>query len=297
MGEDRESVRRDLMKWRHRLDCIAAGYAGFKRPLMSVVLLACDFHDPDLQKLVIKSFQSIQRTAPHDAELIVVANAPSAGLTAFLNETQITDDRLVVVSSTQNLGVAAKNFGYNLAQGEFIFSIDSDVIMHEEGWAEKCIYHLKANPEVALVGPCGGRLHLESWSPTKWGCGGSMKGSYFGYENTNFFGDTTVTGVNGTALDVIPSMFWCFRRDVLDQVGYLDWRFGPFVGSDSDFCFKLKVHGWQIELVRVPIIHENQGSMSHKHMLLELEEIRLDHIAQLYYKWYPHREAVCEMAK
>jgi GT2 family glycosyltransferase len=240
---------------------------------------------------------SVCATAPKDSEIILVSNEPSAQLAASLKDVGQKDPRVVVISVSQNLGVVAKNVGYIAAQGEYILSIDGDVIPNP-GWVEKLVSFMDLHPEVGLVGPCGGTLLVNKWGPNDWPVGAFDDAplSYHGYEDTVFFGDQTVSGVDGKLLDVIPSMVWCFRRSLLAKIGYLDWRFGPFVGSDSDFCFRIKLLGMKVAICRTPVSHLKSGGSSHS-LFSDLEELRVDHVAELRRRWYPHAHVLCELYK
>lgn len=278
------------------LRCIRAGWGG-EPPRVSVVVLVSDFDDPRLWNTSSVCIRKIRETVPADSEIIIVANAPSDRLRKTIRGVENEDPRVVSIVMNQNLGVVAKNLGYNVAQGEYILSVDGDVHV-ERGWVEKFLEAMMAHPDWGLVGPCGGRLRLDIWKQDNWPVGRfkDEPRSDFGYEDAEYFGEETTSGVDGTILDVIPSMCWCFRRDILQEVGYLDWRFGPFVGSDADFCFRLKKIGWRVALIRVPVHHVDGGGSTHG-FLLDLQELKANHLKALYDKWFVHQGCVCEYGR
>lgn len=279
-----------------KLACIRKGL-GVGGPKVSIVILVCDLGSPKLVETSSICINKIRETAPEKAEIIIVANAPSPQLRRTIEIIEEKDSRVISISTNQNLGVIAKNFGYNLAQGEFIISIDGDVHV-DSGWSEKLVRAINKDPKIGLVGPCGGKLRLDKWELGGWPCGEFADGgprSFFGYEDYDYFGKQTASGKDGTLLDVIPSMCWCFRRKILEQVGYLDWRFGPFVGSDADFCLRLKKAGWKISMVRVPIHHVGGGGSSH-HSFQGLDNLKKDHVRELFRRW-SHYPALYELEK
>lgn len=279
-----------------RLHCIRQGF-GAQRPKVSIVALLCDFDDEANRETNVEVLDRIRSTAPGDCEIIVVANDPSTLLQEAIATAEAEDERILSVRLSQNVGVVAKNLGYNLAQGEIILSVDGDVFV-EDGWVEKAVAMLESDEDIGIIGPCGGRMREDMWTEINWGCGDVKKGprSYFGYEDPEYFGNQTASGIDGTVLDVIPSMIWGVRREVFETVGYLDWRFGPFVGSDSDLCFRAKEAGWKIVLTRLPMRHAVGGASSHRH-ISGLKDVKRDHLKALYDRWFEKRGELCELYK
>lgn len=297
MGKETKIQPGAIKTEKSHLRCIKAGW-GHKPPKVSVVVLVSDFNTPKLWTTSSICIRKIRTTVPFkDSEIIIIANAPSDRLRSTIYGVEKEDPRVVSIVMNQNLGVVAKNFGYNLAQGEYILSVDGDVYV-EPGWVEKFLGAMDKNPSWGLVGPCGGRLRMDAWEPSGWPAGKFEYGfrSAFGYEDAEFFGAKTISGIDGTILDVIPSMCWCFRREILQRVGYLNWRFGPFVGSDADFCFRIKMDSWKVVLVRVPIRHADGGGNTHK-FFLDLKGLKANHIKELYDRWFPRRVKVCEYGR
>lgn len=224
----------------------------------------------------------------HTREVILVANGMNAN---HINYLSFFKDVATVIQAWKNLGVVAKNLGYMVAAGDLIFSIDSDVIAPPEA-IDKCVAYMGAHPEAWLIGPCGGRLEPDKWTNDSWPVRPDYPGTCFGFEDWLDYSSQSAV-VDGTKVDVIPSLFWCFRRSVLEKIGYLNWRYGPFVGSDSDFCFRIKEAGGEVHVVRSRVSHVNGGGKSHnrtgKHML---DYLRKKHVAWLFEDWYPKREKV-----
>jgi len=273
-------------------DCVRVGL-GEPRPMVSIVMLLCDFDDKDQWGICSTALLGLRESAPHDAEIILVVNKSSDMLRLTVDQAVDRDGRIRVIYLSHNCGVVAKNLGYELAQGTFIFSIDSDVVVRSPDVFKRCLKFMEAHPEVALVGPCGGKIVKELWEKDKWPIGNwdGME-TIYGYSDPVDFG--TLDPMDGALVDAIPSLFWCFRRSVIEQVGALDWRYGPFVGSDSDFCFRLKEQGHKIAVLRVPVTHHGGGGSSHKEQGIQLDTIRLNHLVQLYEQWFPKVDVIRE---
>lgn len=274
--------------------CVRAGF-GDHPPRMSVVVLLCDFGDASLSDCAFQCIGGLLDTVPGDSEIIFVANGPSGRLKAELERVSALGERIITITLGRNLGVVAKNLGYEVAQGKYIFSIDGDVVVRETRAFNKCIKFMDANPETAIVGPCGGRMLDKWWTREGWGVSGADDGAHIcGYEDVVDFGVNE--DLDGEVLDTIPSMFWCFRKSLLREIGPLDWRFGPFVGSDSDFCFRAKAAGHQVRCVRVPITHLDGGAHSHE-SIADLQEVKVNHLIALYDTWQPKLHLIGEYYK
>ncbi len=274
------------------LNCIRAGF-GDAPPKMSVVSILCDFGEDALSDCAFQSIAGLLATVPEDSEIIFVANSPSAKLQAELKRVSDENERVIVIATSKNLGVVAKNLGYEVAQGEYIFSVDGDVVVRETRAFTKCIEYMDAHLKTAIMGPCGVRMLDRVWTREAWGVSEELTDAHHccGYDDTVDFGGKEE--LDGEKLDSIPSMFWCFRKSLLREIGPLSWRYGPFVGSDSDFCFRAKEAGHHVRCMRVPITHLNGGGHSHK-AIVDLQELKVNHIAALYDDWYPKLHLIGE---
>lgn len=274
--------------------CVRAGF-GDPPPRLSVVALLCDFGDASLSDCAFQCIEGLLDSVPGDSEIIFVANGPSERLRVELDRVSALGERIITISLGRNLGVVAKNLGYEVAQGKYIFSVDGDVVVRETRAFDKCIKFMDDNPETAIVGPCGARMMDSYWSRISWGATGVDDGAHIcGYEDVVDFGVNE--DLDGEVLDTIPSMFWCVRKSLLNEIGPLNWRFGPFVGSDSDLCFRAKEAGYQVRCVRVPITHLGGGAHSHE-SIVDLDEVKKNHLVAIYETWHPKLHLIGEYHK
>jgi len=283
-----------------RPDCVKVGYGDPQHGIaLSVVVLFCDFDDEQTRASATACLLSVRETAPVDCEIICVLNNVSTELLAFVEHAADRDGRIVLINLSVNLGVVAKNLGYEIAQGKLIFSIDGDVLVRDRKAFTDCVTFMESRRHIhtALIGPCGGILDKERWTDEDWPIAKWEEGSNaFGYDDPIDFGGE-VADLHGMKVDAIPSLFWCFRKEVMEEVGSLDWRFGPFVGSDSDFCFRVKEAGYDICLVRVPITHYGGGASTHKAFKKDIDFLRGSHIKLLYDLWYEKFDVISEGGK
>jgi len=272
--------------------CVRVGY-GEPTLKVSIVALLCDFAERRAREFVVNCIKSIRLTAPCNAEIILVANDPSDVLYHLIKEAAAADERVIPIVLGRNLGVVAKNLAYEVAQGKYIFSIDGDVEVHSPTAFLKCMSWLDEHPETGLVAPCGGLIVKQYWTPRLW-CIGTWTEhkTAFGYEHPTNYG--THVEDDGALIDSAPSLFWCFRRSLIKEVGPLDWRYGPFVGSDTDFCFRVKEAGHKINIISVPIIHAKGGGVSHE-KIEGLNSLRIMHMKALYDDWFHKADMISDI--
>jgi len=249
---------------------------------ISIVGLYCDFNDPHLIEMGISNIESILKFAPQESEIIIITNDASEKFVEKLNELS-SIEKAIIVSTNRNLGNNAKNIGYEIAQGEYVFSIDHDVMIRNGRAFTKCVDFLDLHKKTAMVGPAGGNLSLPRWSDTQWGVGAwDKEKNIFGYDDpADFDGKEEL---DGTRVDTISGMFSCWRKKVLREIGLLDWSL-VFQHSDSDLCFRAKEAGYDIRIVRVPVSHVNKGACSHG-KINNLQKINEDSVRTIYERWH-----------
>ena len=272
--------------------CVRVGY-GEPTLKVSIVALLCDFAEPRARDFALNCIKTIRLTAPVNAEIILVANDPSNVLYHHIKEAAAADERIIPIVLGRNLGVVAKNLAFEVAQGKYIFSIDGDVAVHSPPAFLKCMDWLDKHPETALVAPCGGLIVKQYWTPRLW-CIGTWTEhkTAFGYEHPTNYGTDDIN--DGVMIDSAPSLFWCFRRSLIKEIGPLDWRFGPFVGSDTDFCFRAKEAGHKINIMSVPIVHAKGGGVSHE-KIEGLDSLRVKHMQLLYDEWFHKADLISDI--
>ena len=104
------------------------------------------------------------------------------------------------------------------ARGEYIVLLNDDVIV-ESLWLEKMYSKLIEDPKYGLVGP------------------DSVRNDNWGNPHTSFY---------------------CvmFHRKMLEEIGYLDERFGIGCVEDVDYCKRICDKGYKIVAISIPVIHE-----------------------------------------
>jgi len=121
----------------------------FITSMLSIVIL--NYNNVNLLKKCIKSILDAQIKI--DYELIVVDNNSRDKSKEFLSQLNLSQIKMQVVLNNHNSGYAAgNNQAIKLAQGDYIFICNPDIIVLQ-GSIEKLYSYLKSHSDVGIVGP------------------------------------------------------------------------------------------------------------------------------------------------
>jgi GT2 family glycosyltransferase len=194
---------------------------------------------------------SIQEHTTLDHEIIVVDNGSSDGTSDML-QTEFPTVRLI--QNQENLGYTyPNNQAMQLAKGRFIALLNPDTLVHSGAFEQLCAF-LESHPDVGIVGPKvlnpDGTLQApcrrgdsRPWAVISYFTGLAKrfpdKAFFNGYLLTHLPEDQIhpVDGVSGSCMFI--------RREVVDQIGYLDERFFAYQ-EDADYCLRARQAGWRV---------------------------------------------------
>lgn len=117
--------------------------------MLSIIIL--NYNSCSFLKKCLKSIQNANLQL--DYELIIVDNNSQDQSRKFLSELDLGKQLGRIILNNQNLGFArANNQAVKLAQGEYIFICNPDILVLE-GALEKMVFYLESHPQVGLLGP------------------------------------------------------------------------------------------------------------------------------------------------
>lgn len=118
-------------------------------PRLSIIV-PCYRSEAYLQNIL----NDVLRQTFQDWELIVIGNGPlQEQQREITNEIAVRDHRVTYIS-IEEAGVSrARNYGINLAKGEWISFVDVDDRLSAD-WAENCLVHVERKPDVVVGGVC-----------------------------------------------------------------------------------------------------------------------------------------------
>ena len=196
--------------------------------------------------------RSIHDATPEASfEIIVVDNGSQDGTVEMLG-TDFPEVRLI--QNDENLGFTRPyNQALRVAGARFLVILNPDTIVHPEA-LERLMGFLETHPQVGIVGPKVLNRDGSLQKPCRRGDSRPWNAiSYFtrlsrlfpkrkffsGYLMTYMDEDEThpVDGVSGSCMMI--------RREVIDEIGYLDERFFAYQ-EDADYCLRARQAGWEV---------------------------------------------------
>ncbi|MCD7710481.1 MAG: glycosyltransferase family 2 protein [Porphyromonadaceae bacterium] len=206
-----------------------------------------------------------------EREILLVDNG-STDATRELLQPYIARKEVRYFPQPKNLGVAkARNIGLREARGKYIWLLDIDTVVNREAFTAMRDY-LERD---ALCGICGCMLknaagevqescrryptfRYKLYNVGESLCGKWRLGRRFNRKNQSQFYHREMASGRPFYVEYIIGANQLIRREVIEQVGYLDERifYGP---EDADFCLRANAAGWRVAyLPEVSFLHAYQ---------------------------------------
>ena len=155
--------------------------------------------------------------------------------------------RLRVILNAENRGfAAANNQGMRVARGEYLCLLNNDTVV-TRGSISRLIGHLRAMPEVGIIGPVSNQVGNEAKIPVGYSTPAEMPRWAAEYCRRH----------DGETFPIEMLGFFCvlFQRDLYEQVGELDERFGIGCFEDDDYCRRVRSLGYELRCARDAFVH------------------------------------------
>lgn len=254
---------------------------GCHEPCVSVVILT--YNKLSCTRLCVESiYRNTQY--PH-FELVIVDNASTDGTRTYLEVLQQLIPNLHVIFNDHNEGFAfANNQGILRSRGEYVVLLNNDTILCP-GWLTQLIRYLEQDVEIGIIGPVTNSAGNEQM----------IRAAYSNIEEFERFAREQALAHQGRTFETSMLGMFCvgMRRNLVDEVGLLDERFGIGTFEDDDYCHRVKLCGYRLICAEGVFIHHfGKATMS---KLGEKRYLQLfEHNRQLFerkwgVKWRPHR--------
>ncbi len=212
-------------------------------PKASIIIVT--YNNLSLNRLCLASL--FERTEWPNFEVFVVDNGSTDGTREYLLEAQNNFPDLQVILNEKNLGfAAANNIGLQKADGDFVVFLNNDTVV-PRGWLSALIRHLNGDSSIGLIGPVTNAIGNEAM----------IQVGYEQVEDMPKWAADYVRENDGRLFPIPMLALFCtvMRREVLDQVGPLDERFGIGMFEDDDFNHRIRDLGLKILCARDSFVH------------------------------------------
>jgi GT2 family glycosyltransferase len=183
-----------------------------------------------------------------DFEVIVVDNGSTDGTAEFVRS--LKDPRLSLIRNERNLGFArAVNQGLRRASGRHAVWLNNDTVV-TAGWLERLLAGLERAPWVGAVGP---------YTNETSGVQKLQQVPYKTLDGLPAFAAAWAMQHEGRMAWAHRLIGFCLahRRSVLDEIGFLDERFGLGTYEDFDFCLRLRQAGYELFVAEDAFVHHH----------------------------------------
>ncbi|HZH99152.1 MAG TPA: CmcI family methyltransferase, partial [Fimbriimonadaceae bacterium] len=171
-------------------------------------------------------------------------------------------EEVKLIKLQENVGFAgACNHGMRQASGDVVLLLNSDTVVTAPGIL-RLIESLTSSGSVGAAGPLTNNSgHHQQIDPT-----------YTTFESLHLFAeDFALREVEDREVDTLVGFCLAVKRNVLNEVGLLDERFGAGTFEDNDLSYRIRRAGYRLLLSMRSFIHHH-GSMTFRRERIDLRE-------------------------
>ncbi len=264
--------------WSNRFDTILSSIDELYKKVSFIIVT---YNNCNLTHLCVESI--FRNTTYPNYEIILVDNASSDDTRNYLRYLSRISDRIKVILNDKNFGFAkANNQGLKIATGEFLVLLNNDTVV-PRGWLDPLLKHLE-NPDIGLVGPVTNSVGNEA----------KIDIDYQSLDEMEFFADRHTNAHAGKAFDIAVLAMFCvvMRRNVFEDIGFLDEKFGIGMFEDDDYSNRIREKGLRVVCAEDAFVH-HFGQAAFKKLIETGEYQKIWANNQAYYeekwgKWEAH---------
>ncbi len=208
---------------------------------------------------------SLEENTQIKYEVIVVDNGSKDGIEEMLDQ-EFSGVRFI--QNHNNAGFTRPmNQALCVGQGRYLLQLNPDTLVKPQA-LDRLVQFMDTHPEAGICGPKVLNRDGTLQAPCRrgesrpWAVISYFTGLSALFPHSKFFGQYLMSYMdeNQTHLvDGVAGSCMLIRKEVIDQIGYLDEQFFAYQ-EDADFCFRARQVGWQVVYMpEAEIIH--YGSM------------------------------------
>jgi GT2 family glycosyltransferase len=266
--------------WKNRFDDTLGAITNVY-PKVSIIIVT--YNNLELTQLCVESI--FRNTTYPNYEVIIIDNASTDDTRNYLRYLSRSKPSVKVVLNDDNLGfAAANNQGLRLAQGGCLVLLNNDTVV-PKGWVEPMLRHLES-PLIGLVGPVTNSAGNEA----------KIDVVYSNLEQMEDFSDRYTAQRRGRIFDISVLAMFCIamRREVFEEIGFLDEKFGVGMFEDDDYSRRAQNLGYRTVCAEDAFVH-HYGQASFKKLIASGKYQELWDRNQAYFEskwgaWKPHAQ-------
>ncbi len=232
------------------------GSIALDAPVVSVCIVT--YHARDVLRECLVSLQENTRLP---FEVIVVDNGSADGVAEMLHQ---EFPQVHYIQNDHNTGYTfPMNQALKAGRGQFLMQLNPDTVILPEA-VDRLVAFMQTHPEIGISGPkvLNRDLTLQKpcrrGDPRPWAVFTYFFGLSALFPHSRLFGQYLVSYMDEDVTHPVAGVAgscMLIRRQVVDQIGYLDERFFAYQ-EDADYCYRARQAGWQVYYVpQSQIIH------------------------------------------
>lgn len=215
---------------------------------------------------------SIRFRTDEPYELIVVDNGSTDGTVDYLR----SEREVTVIANPDNRGFpAAVNQGLQIASGQHCLLLNNDTVV-TTGWLQRMLDALASDSKIGLVGPVSNSVSGPQQIPVDYRDLSSLDGFAWQWGQRHA----------GQLVDLDRLVGFCLliRKEVVDQIGPLDERFGIGCFEDDDYCRRAQQAGFRTVVATDSFVH-HFGSCTFRATGVDFAQLMKDNQRKYDEKW------------